>query len=164
MKRLSKIIVLLVITIMILLQTGTPSFARVDIGGGGGAPSNTSSSSGSSSGSGSGSGSGTSTSPSQIDIFGTGKEFINKGQLEEKINSSQAESDLSFVANILFSAGFLTLVITGMIMGVKYMISGADERANMKQRLVWWVIAAVLIFGTISIYNIVANVFIKSGI
>ena len=150
MKRLSKIIGLLIIIIIILFQTGTTSFARVDIGGGGGAPSNTSSGSGSN--------------PSQIDVFGVGKEFINKGQLEEKINSSQAESDLSFVANILFSAGFLTLVITGMIMGVKYMISGADERANMKQRLAWWIIAGILIFGTISIYNIIANIFMKSGI
>ena len=49
-------------------------------------------------------------------------------------------------------------MIVGMIMGIKYMISGADERAGIKQKLIWLIIAMVVVYGATGIYNIVVDI------
>lgn len=96
-------------------------------------------------------------------IKGQADGFIQKGGNGE-IDMGKAQSDLLPIGNILMAIGVGTLLIVGLIMGVKYMISGADEKANMKEKLIWYIIAAVLIFGAIGIYNIVVSVINKSGI
>ena len=55
----------------------------------------------------------------------------------------------------------LVLLSVGAILGVKYMISGADERANIKEKLIWYIVSAVLIFGAVAIFNIVINILNK---
>ena len=52
----------------------------------------------------------------------------------------------------------LVLLSVGAILGVKYMISGADERAKIKEKLIWYIVSAVLIFGAVAIFNIVINI------
>ena len=52
----------------------------------------------------------------------------------------------------------VVVVGVGMVLGVKYMISGADEKANLKEKLIWYVISIVLIFGAVGIYNIISGI------
>lgn len=85
------------------------------------------------------------------------KGFIERGGKGE-IDIEKATSDLLPLARILMGIGVITLLITGMIMGVKYMLSGADEQAKMKEKLVWYVVAAAFIFGSVGIYNVVVGV------
>lgn len=89
--------------------------------------------------------------------------FIEKGGKGE-IDIGKAQTDLMPLASILMGIGVLTLFIVGLIMGVKYMISGADQQAKMKERLIWYVVAGVLIFGSVGIYNAIVGVFNASGI
>ena len=74
--------------------------------------------------------------------------FILVGKQNEAISMSESQNTLLGLASILLSIAIAVLIIVGMIMGVKYMISGADERAKMKEKLVWYLISAILIFGT----------------
>ncbi len=90
-------------------------------------------------------------------IWSKAQGFISKGG-QGKISQSGAEQDLQAIGNILFGIAILVLLVVGSIMGVKFMISGADERANMKQKLVWYVVSAVLIFSAAGVFNIVYNV------
>ena len=90
-------------------------------------------------------------------IWSKAQGFISKGG-QGKISQSVAEQDLQAIGNILFGIAILVLLVVGSIMGVKFMISGADERANMKQKLVWYVVSAVLIFSAAGVFNIVYNV------
>ena len=114
-----------------------------------------------SSGSSSSSSSSSSTSSGSLSwssIIQKGKNFISSGNSEQKINQSQVENDLLPLARILMGIAILVLLIVGAILGVKYMISGADEKANIKEKLIWYVVALVLIFGAVGIYNIVAKI------
>jgi len=54
--------------------------------------------------------------------------------------------------------GLIVLTGVGMVLGVKYVISGADDKAQVKQKLIWFIVAAVLIIFATSIFNIVAEI------
>lgn len=86
------------------------------------------------------------------------KAFINKGKEKNKIQQSTVEKDLKPIAQILMGYGVLTLLCVGAILGLKYMFSGADEKSKIKEKLIWYVVAAVIIFGAVSIFNIVISI------
>lgn len=116
-------------------------------------------------GSGSGSGSSSSSSSgssSQMDSYSSinkkAKEFINRGSASKTISQQKVEQDLKPLAQILMGIAVLVLLSVGAILGVKYMISGADERAKIKEKLIWYIVSAVLIFGAVAIFNIVINI------
>ena len=90
-------------------------------------------------------------------MFSQAEKFISQGG-SGKISIGQAENDLLPIGNILFGIAIAVLLVVGLIMGVKYMISGADERANMKQKLIWYIVAAILVFSATGIYNAVYNI------
>ena len=113
-----------------------------------------------------GSGSSSSSeSSSQMDSYSSinekAKEFINRGSKSETISQQKVEQDLKPLAQILMGIAALVLLSVGAILGVKYMISGTDERANIKEKLIWYIVSAVLIFGAVAIFNIVINILNK---
>ena len=111
------------------------------------------------------SGASSSSSSSQIesysDINEKAKNFINRGSEKETISQQKVEQDLKPLAQILMGIAVLVLLSVGAILGVKYMISGADERAKIKEKLIWYIVSAVLIFGAVAIFNIVINILNK---
>lgn len=97
------------------------------------------------------------------DIIGAGQGFINKGKGNAPISMSEAQNLLP-LGRIVMGIALGVLVAVGMIMGVKYMISGADERANMKQKLIWYLVAAVLILAPVGVYNLIVGIMSTSGL
>ena len=95
---------------------------------------------------------------SYSDINEKAKDFIKKGSEGETISQQKVEQDLKPLAQILMGIAVLVLLSVGAILGVKYMISGADERAKIKEKLIWYIVSAVLIFGAVAIFNIVINI------
>lgn len=94
-------------------------------------------------------------------IISEGKGFIEKGKSEEKISWDAITKSILPIANVLVAIATVVFVVVGMIMGVKYMISGADEKAGLKQKLIWLIIAMILVYGAVGIYNVVVNVMLK---
>lgn len=92
------------------------------------------------------------------EILNQGKNFISQGSGQEKLNTNTLEEKIIPIGNIVEAVAILIALIVGIILGVKYMISGADEKANIKEKLIWYVVALVLIFGAVGIYNIVAKI------
>ena len=146
---LKTITILLIINIIINLYMPL-SFGLQAEGGDGGGGSGSSSSSESS---------------SQMDSYSSinekAKEFINRGSEKETISQQKVEQDLKPLAQILMGIAVLVLLSVGAILGVKYMISGADDRAKIKEKLIWYIVSAVLIFGAVAIFNIVINILNK---
>ncbi len=91
----------------------------------------------------------------------TADNFISKGEKEgagKAIDPNEPVKGLMPIASILLGAGIAVAIVTGLIMGVKYMLSGADEKAKLKEKLIWWVISVAVMFGAVAITNIVINV------
>lgn len=90
-------------------------------------------------------------------MFGSAQNFIKRGEDTEQISSEEAQKGLLGLGGILMSIGILVALVTGLILGVKYMISGADTKANLKQVLIWWVVGVIVVLGAIGIFNIVVR-------
>lgn len=92
------------------------------------------------------------------DIWGQGQNFIAKGKAGNTIKFDSVWQELKPVAQIVMGIGLVVLVCVGSVLGVKYMIAGADDKAKVKQKLVWFCVAAALILGATGIFNIVVEV------
>ena len=90
------------------------------------------------------------------DIWGQGKNFISKGN--STISFQSVWTDLKPIAQIVMGIGLVVLVCVGSVLGVKYMTAGADDKAKVKQKLIWFCVAAALVVGATGIFNIVVEV------
>jgi hypothetical protein len=90
------------------------------------------------------------------DIWGQGRNFISKGNAT--ISFTNVWKDLKPIAQIVMGIGLVVLVSVGSVLGVKYMTAGADDKAKVKQKLIWFCVAAALVVGATGIFNIVVEV------
>ena len=91
-------------------------------------------------------------------ILQEGRNFIDNGNSQTPIKWDEIKKNILPIAHILVAIATIVFMIVGMIMGIKYMISGADERAGIKQKLIWLIIAMVVVYGATGIYNIVVDI------
>ncbi len=61
------------------------------------------------------------------------------------------------VLGVLTTAGIILSVIILVVLGIKYMLGSAEEKAEYKKTLLPYAIGAVLIFGASTIANIAYN-------
>lgn len=102
------------------------------------------------------------------DIFRAGNSFISTGEKEASSYSNRAGFDVtnpqSFaeefidIGQILIAVGVVVLVGTFAVMGIRWITATPDKKAKLQQQLVGLVIAAVIIFGAIGIWNLVRNI------
>lgn len=62
-------------------------------------------------------------------------------------------SDLLY--NILLAIGFVAAVAVGLILGIRFMASSADGKAETKELLVPYIVGCVIIFGAFGIWKMV---------
>lgn len=96
------------------------------------------------------------TAPTFANILGPANNFI-KEQDSVPITISQAAEDMSPVTNILFTIATAVLVVVGLVMGIKYMMSEPNDKAKMKEKLIYYFIAIILVYAGIAIASLVAN-------
>ena len=90
--------------------------------------------------------------------FSSADDFLNVGDKSVNIDSEQLETSSRFIYNALLAIGIITAVIAGMILSIKYMISAADEQANIKETLVPYIISCCVIFGAFTIWKLVIKI------
>ena len=87
-------------------------------------------------------------------IQSSAENFLQTGKDNQKITAATAKDKILPIANMLVAIATVVFLIVGGIMGVQYMISGANERAQLKTKLIWFVIAVVVVYGAAGIFNI----------
>ncbi len=60
--------------------------------------------------------------------------------------------------NLLLAIGVLAAVIVGSVLGIKFMVSSVEDKANIKNVLIVYVVGCVVIFGAFTIWKIVTNI------
>ena len=93
-----------------------------------------------------------------MDIQNQAATWISKGAAEQPFTFADMWKELKPIARAMMGIGLIVLTGVGMVLGVKYVISGADDKAQVKQKLIWFIVAAVLIIFATSIFNIVAEI------
>ena len=93
-------------------------------------------------------------------LISKGQSFIANGK-GGTLDSNTMWSALKPVAQLLMIGAVTVFVGVGFVMGVKFMFQGPDQKARMKERLIWYVISMVFVFGVVGIFNILVAVFDK---
>lgn len=93
------------------------------------------------------------------DVINNANSFIQAGKNEENKNGSKIKSDNLQTAsntlyNILLSIGVVIAVAVGMYLGVKFMMSSAEDKAKVKESLIPYIAGCVVIFGAFIIWKL----------
>ncbi len=79
---------------------------------------------------------------------------------------SNAQNDVTNIGNqiigIITTVGVVVAVVILLVLGIKYMMGSASEKAEYKKTMIPYLVGAILIFGASAITQVVVN--IASGI
>ena len=95
------------------------------------------------------------------DGFSQATDFINNGK--EKANqedgiSTATRNNLDIIYNVLLAIGTSLAVIIGGILGIKFMIASAEDKAKIKEALVPYILGCVIIFGAFGIWKLTVSI------
>lgn len=91
------------------------------------------------------------------DVISGGDKFLNSGDNEISIDSGKLQDTSSQVYNALVIISFIVAAIVGIVLGIKYMMAGVDQKADVKQNLLIYVIGCVVAFGAFGIWKILVT-------
>lgn len=91
-------------------------------------------------------------------IMGGADDFLELGESNNTIDKNMLGSTSDIIYNVLLGISMVTAVIIGIILGIKYMTSASEDKAEIKQSLVPYVVACVIIFGAFTIWKFVINI------
>ena len=99
------------------------------------------------------------------DIISDGDEFINQGkQGEEKIDLTDLQDLSGFLYNVLLSAGVVIAVIIAIVLGIQFMMGGAEGQAKVKEMLIPFIVGCVVVFGGFGIWKIALSIGDQLGV
>ena len=99
--------------------------------------------------------------PTTLDeLLNAGKNFIDAGKpnADKNINQEDLKDISNTIYNILLGIGIIIAVAVGLILGIKFMLGSVEQKADIKNMLVPYVIGCVIIFGAFTIWKIVVDI------
>lgn len=95
------------------------------------------------------------------EIIQDGKAFIRSAD-PSKIDQQAVQTGLQdisgFLYNILLSAGVVIAVIVATVLGIQFMVGGAEGQAKVKEMLIPFVVGCVVVFGAFGIWKIALTI------
>jgi len=86
--------------------------------------------------------------PGQLDTISKGNASANA---DEVVNLGAT------IVTIMQTVGIVVAVVILLILGIKYMIGSAEEKAEYKKTMIPYLVGAILIFASTTIVNVVYN-------
>lgn len=98
------------------------------------------------------------------DVISGGDNFIASASNDtfSAIDETKLKSTSNIIYNMLLIIGMCVAVIIAGILGIKFMIGSVEEKAQIKDSLIPFIIGCVVIFGAFGFWKIAINLF--SGI
>lgn len=98
------------------------------------------------------------------DVIKGGDDFIASGSNDtfSAIDETVLKSASDVIYNILLIIGMCIAVIVAGMLGIKFMIGSVEEKAQIKDALVPFIIGCIVVFGAFGLWKIAINLF--SGI
>ena len=95
------------------------------------------------------------------DVITGGDNFLQAGKNEGvviNIDEEKLKDTSNMLYNILLIIGMCVAVIISAILGIKFMIGSAEEKAEIKETLIPFVIGCIVIFGAFGIWKIFIDI------
>ena len=99
------------------------------------------------------------------DIFKYGDNFLDEGKAGASSSNYIGPSDetlqttINDIYSILVTLGGVITVIVGGVLGIKFMIASADDKAKIKESMIPYVMGCVAIYGAFGIWKICIEIF-----
>lgn len=91
-------------------------------------------------------------------IFSDAQNFLQAGNsVDETINKAALKDTSNFIYKLLLAIGVIVAFIVGVVLGIQFMVSSAEDKAKVKEALVAYVISCIVLFGAYGIWSIVVN-------
>lgn len=96
-------------------------------------------------------------------IIDSGKSFMKQDADTEPFGKDGAElQELSkFVSGVLLTIAIGVTVISGVVMGINFMLQSVEDKAKIKESMVPWIIGIFVSFGAFGIWQITITIFSK---
>lgn len=90
-------------------------------------------------------------------IIDNADNFLKQGEneAEDALSTDNLSTVSKSVYNIFFSVGIIIAFIVGGILGIKFMVSGYEGKAEVKTMLVPYIVGCIVLFGAFGIWRIV---------
>ena len=92
-------------------------------------------------------------------VFGAGILSQLSGDKTGTISSTQLTNIGGKIIGILQVVGIVIAVVVLLVLGIKYMMGSAEEKAEYKKTMIPYLVGALLIFAASTIVNVVYNLF-----
>lgn len=90
-------------------------------------------------------------------IMDSADEFVDEANDTANVKTSALQDFSNTFYGIFLAVATAVTVIVGIIIGIKYMVSSAGERANVKQMLVPYAVGCVVVYGSFGIWALVVS-------
>ena len=84
-------------------------------------------------------------------------DFITDGS-NDKLDMQDFQTQFGDIYNIVLQIGVGLAVIVGIVLGVKFILSSVEGKAEVKKMLITYVISCTVIFGSFGIWKIVVTI------
>lgn len=92
-------------------------------------------------------------------VLGAGIISSLSGDKTGSVSSSQLTNLGGKIIGILQVIGIVVAVVVLLVLGIKYMMGSAEEKAEYKKTMIPYLVGALLIFAASTIVNVVYNLF-----
>lgn len=92
------------------------------------------------------------------DVLSGGKQFIESGEGHAtSIDTDKLKNTSNSIYNILLMVSFVVVAAVGITLGIKYMMAGVDDKADVKNSLIVFIIGCLVIYGSYGIWRVLVN-------
>ena len=88
------------------------------------------------------------------DVISGGKDFIGSSSSNVNINQNQLKATSKQINETILIISFVVVAIVGIILGIKFMMAGVEEKAEVKKSLVTFVIGCGVAYGAYAIWGV----------
>lgn len=89
------------------------------------------------------------------DVITSGDSFIEAGESEDvSIDETKLKDTSSMIYKILLILGICVAVVIAAILGIKFLIGSVEEKAQIKDALLPFIIGCIVVFGAFGLWNI----------
>lgn len=93
------------------------------------------------------------------DVISGGDSFIEAGkQGNASIDESKLKNTSGMLYNILLISGMCVAVVISAVMGIKFMLGSVEEKAQIKDSLIPFIIGCIVVFGAFGLWKIFVTI------
>ncbi len=90
------------------------------------------------------------------DTISDAEKFVTKGE-GSHLNEGSLSLFSQTISGIFATVAIVVAVIMGGILGIKFMIGGIDEKTEVKQLIVPYIVGCIVVFGAFAIWQLAVN-------